>query len=100
MLTTRVTSMLVRPLANSFTLTLTLLMLFMVFSESTCLLNLGSPVLQGTVKTSLKDITVGTHSCNEARKTLLVYSNNSDVLDRIRASVLGLLNAKAVPMDD
>ena len=31
---------------------------------------------------------------------MLVYSNNSDVLDRIRASVLGLLNAKAVPMDD
>ena len=31
---------------------------------------------------------------------MLVYSNNSDVLDRIRASVFGLLKAKAVPMDD
>ena len=41
-----------------------------------------------------------THSCKEARKTLLVYSNSRDVLDRIRDSVLGLLKAKAVPMED
>ena len=41
-----------------------------------------------------------THSCKEARKTLLVYSSNRDVLDRIRDSVLGLLKAKAVPIED
>ena len=70
----------------------------MVFSESTCLLNLGSPVLKGTVRT--KESILLTYSCKEARKTLLVYSNNREVLDRMRASVLGRLKAKAVPMDD
>ena len=41
-----------------------------------------------------------THSCKEARKTLLVYSSSRDVLERMRDSVLGLLKAKAVPMED
>ena len=41
-----------------------------------------------------------THSCKEARKTLLVYSSKRDVLERIRDSVLGLLKANAVPIED
>ena len=50
-----------------------------------------------TMDSSVKTLT---HSCSESRKTLLVYSSSSDVLDSSSASLLGRLKAKAVPMAD
>ena len=41
-----------------------------------------------------------TYSWRESRKTLLVYSRSSDVLDSSSASRLGRENAKAVPIED
>jgi hypothetical protein len=41
-----------------------------------------------------------THSCKELRKTLEVYSRSREVLEKLRAWLLGLEKAKAVPRDD
>ena len=38
-----------------------------------------------------------TYSCRELRKTLDVYSRRREVLERLRATLFGLENAKAVP---
>ena len=53
-----------------------------------------------TNKTSFKCLKACAYSCRESRKTLLVYSSNSEVLESRRASLLGLLKANAVPMED
>ena len=41
-----------------------------------------------------------TYSWSEFRKTLDVYSNRRDVLERLSATLFGLEKAKAVPTDD
>ena len=41
-----------------------------------------------------------TYSCSEFRNTLEVYSSRREVLERLRASLLGRENAKAVPSGD
>ena len=43
---------------------------------------------------------LNTYSCNELRNTLDVYSRSKDVFDRLRATLLGLEKAKAVPSGD
>ena len=43
---------------------------------------------------------LNTHSCNELRKTLDVYSKSKEVFEKLSAWLFGLEKANAVPNDD